>query len=96
LVPVVENPWPNPSTGQPVEIDTLLPGTSTVKYTVYTLAFRKIAWGVPCKQDSRTAEIKWNLQDNYGNKAADGIYYVRVEVIGPQNLTRVFKVLVLR
>jgi len=96
LVPVVQNPYPNPTTGQPIEIDVLLPGTSTVKYTIYTLAFRKIVWGTPYLQDSTGAKIKWNLQDNYGSKVADGLYYVRVDVIGPQNSTRIFKVLVLR
>jgi len=67
-----------------------------VKYTVYTLAFRKIAWGVPAIQDQTEAKIKWNLQDNYGDKVADGLYYVRVEVIRPQDSTRVFKILVIR
>lgn len=95
LIPVVQNPFPNPSNGQPIELDVLLPGSSTVKYTVYTLAFRKIAWGSEGPV-SNLAKLKWTLEDNYGSKVADGLYYVRVDVIGPQNSTRIFKVLVLR
>ncbi len=96
LIPVVLNPFPNPTTGQPIELDVALPGASTVRYTVYTLAFRKIAWGGPSGQVSNSVALKWNLQDNYGFKVADGLYYVRVEIIGPQNATKIFKVIVLR
>jgi hypothetical protein len=95
MVPVVMNPYPNPTTGQPIEFQITVPFNSTVKYTVYTLAFRKVAWSQPTPA-SNSVTLTWNLEDNYGTRVSDGLYYVRIDVSGPQNSTKIFKVLVLR
>ena len=61
---------------------------------VFTLAFRKIA--------SQTAQVsgiqafQWDLRDTMGNQAADGLYYIRIQVSGKPAATKIMKVLILR
>jgi hypothetical protein len=40
--------------------------------------------------------LQWNLKDHWENQAANGLYYVRVEIGGSQPMTRILKVLVIR
>jgi hypothetical protein len=68
---------------------------SRVKLEVFTAAFRKIrSQTIPV---SNTAQVKWDLEDQEGNRVSEGIYYLRVEVNGLSgNKVVIKKVLVLR
>jgi hypothetical protein len=90
---VVTNPYPNPVDDGPVNIDIKVPGPSTVQWSVFTISFRKIM----SSQISinSTGTVQWNLTDKNGAKVSDGLYYIRIEVDGPQPLVKVYKVLVL-
>lgn len=72
----------------------LVPGKANVKWAVYTLAFRKIASGQTTVDTS--GSFQWDLKDKSGTKAADGVYYLRVEVDGIQSTVKIFKILILR
>jgi hypothetical protein len=87
-------PYPNPITTGPINLSVLVPGTATVKWSVFTLAFRKIVGG----QTTITTQglIQWDLKDKSGVRVADGVYYLRVEVDGIQSVVKIFKILVLR
>jgi hypothetical protein len=72
----------------------LAPYGSQAELSVYTLAFRKIydkTQPIPVLYD-----FPWDLKDNWGHPVSNGLYYVRVQVIGPQNATQIYKLLVLR
>lgn len=95
MVPVIRAPYPDPVTGPyPVTVNVQVPGNSTVSMDVFTLAFRKIA--NQTKDISNTGSVTWNLQDSWGTPVADGLYYLRIQVTGPQPLTKIFKVLITR
>jgi hypothetical protein len=94
-------PYPNPVTTGPVEIDVTTPGSATIQMEVFTTAFRKIsehtfmAGGGNGPLGTVTA-VQWDIRDKMGMNVADGLYYVRVQVIGRQDAVKIFKVLVLR
>ncbi len=89
-------PYPNPVTGKgPILIPIQSPGGSTVQITVFTLAFRKIyekSYPIPGQEGL----FPWNLVDGYGRPLSNGLYYVRVQVLGPVNATAIKKILVIR
>lgn len=91
---VISPPYPNPASVI-VAVDVSGLGLSTVKWDVFTAAFRKIK--------SRTApgstfnHLVWDLTDLQGAFVSDGIYYLRVEADGVNGKTVVVrKILVLR
>jgi len=55
------------------------------------MAFRKIRGGETVI--AREETIQWDLKDTEGNRVADGIYFLRVQVNGT---VKVFKILVIR
>jgi hypothetical protein len=65
-----------------------------VTLDVFTVAFRKIA--EQTYPVSLYTTLTWDAQDNWGKPVASGLYYLRVQVNGPQPVTKIFKVLVLR
>lgn len=92
---VICEPYPNPATGSaPVCVCVAVPRPSTITYDVFTTAFRKIAGGV--STTSTTANIQWDLRDSSGAYVANGLYYLRVSVTGPQPVVKILKVMVVR
>jgi flagellar hook assembly protein FlgD len=91
---VISQPYPNPSSGQPMTFNVQTPDQSTVTLDVFTLAFRKI-YGQTIQADGPLT-FQWDLKDDKGSQAADGLYYVRVHVAGNQSATKILKVLILR
>jgi hypothetical protein len=90
----ISNPYPNPSTGGPVDININISFPSTVTLTVFTLLGREVyqeSW-----QLASDGTISWNLTDIQGATVANGLYYLKVQVSGNQPLVKVLKVLVLR
>ena len=88
-------PYPNPSNGGPVNVDVNLPTAANVSCEVFTTAFRKIVgqtWPAPAGNSS----YQWDLTDKTGSRAANGLYYIRIQVTGAQPLTKVYKVLISR
>jgi hypothetical protein len=68
--------------------------TATIKLTVFSTSFRKVANSEIIMTQS--GNIQWNLRDVEGNPVADGLYYLRVEVMGTGSAGTVLKVLILR
>jgi hypothetical protein len=93
-VVLIFEPFPNPSNGTPVSFNLQVPGPSTAVMDVFTLAFRKIA--SQTAQVSGAQTLQWDLRDVSGVFAANGVYYVRIHVSGPQSATKILKVLILR
>jgi hypothetical protein len=91
---VISPPYPNPSSGSPMTFNVQTPDQSTVTLEVFTPAFRKIY--SQTFQVYGSQNLQWNLRDNAGIRAADGIYYVRVHVAGAPATTKILKVLILR
>ena len=87
-------PYPNPVANGPVSVQISVPGTTMVKWSVFTLSFRKIVNGE--KQVTQHDYIQWDLKDQDGKQVGDGLYYLRVEMNGTQPVSNVFKVLILR
>jgi hypothetical protein len=91
---VISEPYPNPSSGSPITFNVQVPGESTVTLDVFTLAFRKVyaeiihAYG--------PVSLQWDLRDVSGALVSNGVYYVRVHVVGSQSGTKILKVLILR
>lgn len=69
-------------------------GEATVTLDVFTPAFRKIYSETALIDGS--ANIEWNLKDAAGVQVANGVYYVRIHVVGSQSATKILKVLILR
>ena len=90
---IIKYPYPNPVDNGPVVVDLDVPGPSTVEWSVFTLSFRKILGGEV--SINSTGSVVWDLKDKSGAKVADGIYYLRIEVQGPQPTVKIFKILVL-
>jgi hypothetical protein len=95
LKTVVCPPQPNPSMGSgDIDVCVSVPGPSTVTLEVYTPAFRKIcSKTVPV---SSSSTLVWDQRDQWGAPAANGLYYLRVQVMGPAPLVKTLKVLILR
>jgi hypothetical protein len=94
LETVVCPAWPNPSAGVPISFCVEVPGPSTVNVDVFTAAFRKI-YQSPPYQVTGSATLGWDLRDSWGNPAANGLYYVRVQVSGIQPTVKILKVLII-
>jgi hypothetical protein len=86
---------PNPSTGPgDINVCVNVPGPSVATIQVYTPAFRKIcSKSVPI---SSTGTLTWDQRDLWGGMAANGLYYIRIEVSGPAPTSKILKVLILR
>jgi hypothetical protein len=68
-------------------------GLSTVKWDVFTAAFRKIrSQAAPA---STFNHLVWDLRDDEGSSVSDGIYYLRVEADGINGKTVVIKKILL-
>jgi hypothetical protein len=93
-VPIISQPYPNPSNGSPVTFQISVPSQSTVTMDVFTLSFRKIASQTTLVNGAQT--FQWNLLDVSGTQVSNGLYYVRVHITGLQSLTKIMKILVLR
>ncbi len=92
---IIGIPYPNPATGPgPVSIQLQAPAGSTVDWSVFTLTFRKIL--ETSQPLSGNGAIVWNLADGSGKPVSNGLYYLRVQVTGPVNTTKILKLLVLR
>jgi hypothetical protein len=86
-------PNPVPFDGGPVWVDLTVPGPSQFHWTVFTTAFRKIAWGDT--DISASQSFGWDLRDHTGVPAARGLYYLRLELDGDYGKVRkVCKVLI--
>jgi len=90
---VVGCPYPNPTNGSgKVCFGVNAPPGCEVEWTVYTTAFRKIVDRSLTVPGSCT--LSWDLKDDWGNKAADGCYYLRVKLGAPVSSAQILKVLV--
>jgi hypothetical protein len=94
LEPVISAPYPNPSKGSPISFNVEVAFPATVVADVFTLNFRKISSQSLRVSDFQT--IQWDLKDIMGVQVANGLYYIRVQVIGIQSSSKTLKVLVLR
>jgi hypothetical protein len=93
---VIGVPYPNPVKGDgPVSLQLRVPSGSTVQWSVFTTAFRKIV-DVSNPVPGNSLALVWNLDDNWGKPVASGLYYLRVQVTGPARETKVLKILVIR
>jgi hypothetical protein len=67
---------------------------STLKWAVFTTAFRKVF------EDSlpvnSAGTVVWNLNDKGGTPVANGLYYLRAEISGSGSETKILKVLIIR
>lgn len=95
LKTVICPPQPNPAIGSgDINICVSVPGPSNATIEVYTPAFRKI-----CSKTMpiySTGTLTWDQRDQWGAMAANGLYYVRIEVSGPAPVSKTLKVLILR
>ncbi len=89
-------PYPNPDWGEgPVNIPIQAAAGCSVECKVYTTAFRKIRdFTRPMTADAY--HLTWDLDDNWQAPVANGLYYMEVEVTGPVQMSKLFKVLVAR
>jgi hypothetical protein len=90
----ISNPYPNPvQTGGVVKVDLQSVCPKTVRWAVYSSAYRKIgAWSVTVVGSRMT--LVWNLTDSTGKKVAAGIYYMVFTPAGQKSKT--LSVVVLR
>jgi flagellar hook assembly protein FlgD len=93
-VPVIALPYPNPSSGSPITFGIQVPVPSTVTMDIFTLALRKII--SQTTQISGYQTLQWDLKDLMGVQVSDGLYYVRIHVMGAQSSTKIMKILILR
>lgn len=92
---VISAPYPNPVSGGTLSVDVGGEGLTTVKWDVFTAAYRKIFSGEQSIHSSTT--LQWNLADEKGSPVASGIYYLRIKADGINGRTVVVKkILVLR
>lgn len=92
--PTCVAPYPNPVVNGPVSVHVSVPGTTVVKWSVFTLSFRKIVGGEI--QITNNGVIVWDLKDQYGKQVSDGLYYLRVEMDGLQSMDKIYKILILK
>jgi endoglucanase len=92
---VLLSPYPNPSWGEvPVNFGVTTSGQGTLKWSVFTVSFRKVASGIQSIDGS--GNFQWDLRDRSGTKVSLGLYYVRIEVVGTGgSIKKIFKILVL-
>jgi hypothetical protein len=94
-------PYPNPVTNGPMKVDVTTPWSATIEMDVFTMAFRKIAEhtslaNVASPGFGTVTTLEWDLKDSTGALAADGLYYLRIQVRGTQESTKILKVLILK
>ena len=90
------DPYPNPVSGTgEISINVTAPGDSSMDFAVFTTSFRKI-WDDSIPVPQGPSVIHWNLRDKEGIPVSDGLYYIRLQVIGLHTTTKIFKVLVLQ
>ena len=89
--------YPNPVYygDAPVKFDVYVPASSVVKWSVFTAGFRKIDWGTRTVPEGKTT-LAWGMKDWSGEATANGLYYIRVEVMGVQMTRKILKVMVLK
>jgi len=93
---LISSPFPNPITGKgPVSMIVQAPNGSSAHITVFTLAFRKV-YDKNAAIPGNTLDFSWNLEDSWGHPLADGLYYIRVQVMGPVIGQDIKKLLVIR
>ena len=92
----IGNPYPNPVTGPGLlSIPVTAPAGSTATWTIYTLGFRKI-YGQSQPIPGNYGTLSWDLLDKWGVPVSNGLYYIRVNVLGLDSGSRIVKVLVIR
>jgi hypothetical protein len=93
---VISPPYPDPVLGHgPVYFNLEVPGTAQVDWSIFTVAFRKIR--EETFPVSGAGIFQWDLKDKSGVWAANGPYYLRVQVKESRGtVTRILKILVLR
>ncbi|HUO57867.1 MAG TPA: protease pro-enzyme activation domain-containing protein [bacterium] len=92
----VGSPFPNPVSGtEGVTILVRSPGSSTLQFDLFTEGFRRIRSGQRVFQDFLI--LTWDLRDDEGDLAANGLYYLRAKVKGNGGeTTQIRKILLLR
>jgi hypothetical protein len=96
---VYAGPYPNPVSDGPIKIDVSMPGSGAIQMDVFTTAFRKIAehtTTVNGGSGGTITSVEWDLRDKTGARIANGLYYIRIQISGVQESTKIFKVLVIR
>jgi hypothetical protein len=88
-------PYPNPAGPGPVTVQVQAPAGSTVEWSVFTTAFRKIV-GASQPVPGDHFVLVWDLEDQWRKPVASGLYYLKVQVAGPAKASKVLRVLVLR
>ena len=84
---LISYPYPNPpGPGQSVDIQVHTPDLSTVRYSVFTTAFRKIFES--SQELDGAGLLEWNLKDEFGQNVANGLYFIRIVIQGPQGTTQ--------
>lgn len=91
---VICPPSPNPAEEVLSFCASVPPQTTVIRCEIYTLAFRKV--GEKSFPPPFTGTMNLDLVDAYGQRLANGLYYLRVTVTGPSPATETFKVLVIR
>jgi sugar lactone lactonase YvrE len=89
-------PYPNPIKGPGnVFIEVEAPPFSNIKWTVFTTAFRKILdTNLPL---TGSTVLQWGQRDMTGTQVANGLYYIRIEVVTDQGIIKkILKVIVLQ
>jgi hypothetical protein len=87
--------YPNPTSGRPVTVQLNLSGSYKVRWDIFTTAYRRIAGDNSISLPGD--RLVWDLKDQQGQDAANGIYYWRLEVKDAHgSRTRLLKVLVIR
>jgi hypothetical protein len=71
-----------------------VPSPSTVKFSVFTIAFRKVF--ETNGQISSVGTMTWDTRDLFGSPAASGLYYLRIQVQGDPSRTKMLKALLIR
>ncbi len=92
---MVGNPYPNPSGNGPVLIPLWFPADSMIEWSVFTTAYRKIL-DHPQSVSGTNTILSWNLKDSWASPVANGLYYLRVQVTGPVQSSKILKILVIR
>ena len=91
-VTFVCQPYPNPATGNNVFCCFTLSQPAPVNWAVFTTAFRKI-YGKKVSESSGGTFV-WDLRDQWGTPAANGLYYLRVDIGGSIPVTKILKIIV--